>query len=118
MNSLLYTHLSGETRTVGRHTYWLDCFGSGQSARTQPAAQSVVEPATVPDQLRSGILATQGENHRRIRHLEDLIQIHKDWMIRPGGVRDGNHRARIEEHTQAVGMMRAENELLSALLAS
>jgi hypothetical protein len=116
VNDTLYTHLSGETRTVGRETDWIECLGSSQRA----LVAAVVEPvaAAVPDELTTSIRLTQRDNLYRIRHLENQIQMHKDHMIRMDEVGMDRQRARIRENQRVIDMMRAENELLRALLAA
>jgi hypothetical protein len=113
VNDVLYTHLSGETRTVGLETEWVHCDGSRQHVVLAPLSIS----DSIPYEFAQVITDTERENFRHIRLLEDAIQVMKDHTLRPDPVAQGRLEQRIKENLYLIEMMRAENEFFGAIAA-
>lgn len=113
VNDVLYTHLNGQTQTVGVFTDWLLCPGTGQRVVLSPKKAAI---QVVPNELVMSIRGGHRDNLVRIRRIEDQIQMLKDWMLKADEFDKDRYRARIREHSETIDWIKAENELLWAAL--
>ena len=113
LNDIVYTHLSGETRTWQSDTEWLECTGSGRAASLDGVGLAGDVVAVAPGALSD----TWDENLARMRQLEDLLQVRCDRLLETvAQVRDVDADFLVRSYRDAITAIKAENEFLQALV--